>query len=182
MGRRTLPSGWAKIKAEVLARDGSRCRKCGLETFLEVHHVYGPDDNDPNHIRTLCYWCHCRAPMGDDYWEWEKNAPGTLELISAKATQEMVEYPPEFLCSGVRRIINILGELNEGWKSERVTIGIRSAKRRGTRSGKPIGRPRAVVDRQTIADRHAAGQSYTEIARELGISRATVYRLGRDGV
>ena len=57
--------------------------------------------------------------------------------------------------------------------SERVTAGLARAKKQG-RVG---GRPRLVVDRQRVAALRAAGQTRSEIAKELGISTRTVSRL-----
>jgi DNA invertase Pin-like site-specific DNA recombinase len=79
----------------------------------------------------------------------------------------------------IERVRAGLRTYREDWAAGRIGEGKKQSKSGKNRA---IGRPRAVVDRQAIADRHSAGQSYTEIARELGISRATVYRLGRDGV
>lgn len=56
------------------------CVKCDGNA-TECHHVYGPEDNDPEHLRPLCYWCHLVAPTGDDYWVWEKSGesgPGRI--------------------------------------------------------------------------------------------------------
>jgi hypothetical protein len=61
------------VRDAVLARDGGRCVKCGYGMCgIEVHHVYGYEDNNPEHLRTLCRACHDVAPMGDAYWEWER--------------------------------------------------------------------------------------------------------------
>ena len=49
--------------------------------------------------------------------------------------------------------------------------GIVAAKRRGAYRGRP---PR--IDMEAIKHRLARGQSPTEVARELGISRGTVYK------
>jgi len=58
-----------KDRKAALKRHGEDCLKCGSDIRVEVHHVYGTADRDPDHHRPLCYRCHLIAPMGDAYWE-----------------------------------------------------------------------------------------------------------------
>jgi DNA invertase Pin-like site-specific DNA recombinase len=61
---------------------------------------------------------------------------------------------------------------------ERVTAGIRHAQRHGTRSGKPIGRPRIAASRSVeVRALRTAGRSLAEIAAETGLSYGSVQRL-----
>lgn len=55
---------------------------------------------------------------------------------------------------------------------ERQRAGIAAAKARGVYKG----RPRS-IDRQQVLDLRADGQGATKIARQLGIGRATVYKI-----
>jgi 5-methylcytosine-specific restriction endonuclease McrA len=52
---------YAKLRREILERDGWRCQKCGSSKNLEVHHMRHRsalgDDAQPNLI-TLCRKCH----------------------------------------------------------------------------------------------------------------------------
>ena len=60
---------------------------------------------------------------------------------------------------------------------ERVRSGLAHAKRHGTRSGKPIGRPAtARVRRTEIRALASQGLSMAEIARRLGIGYGSVHR------
>lgn len=59
---------------------------------------------------------------------------------------------------------------------ERVTAGMRTAKAKGKR----IGRPRRVFDRQRAIELRQAGMSYPQIARELGVGLGTVVRTCAD--
>jgi putative DNA-invertase from lambdoid prophage Rac len=60
---------------------------------------------------------------------------------------------------------------------ERVRSGLAHAKRHGTRSGKPIGRPATARLRKTeIRALASQGVSMTEIARRLGIGYGSVHR------
>ena len=60
---------------------------------------------------------------------------------------------------------------------ERIQAGLRRALTRGTRSGRPVGRPRRVFHRDRVLELRAQGQSLRAIARRLGVSRATVARV-----
>ena len=63
---------------------------------------------------------------------------------------------------------------------ERVSAGLEYARRRGTRSGRPIGRPKAVFRRDLIRDLVAKGLSGRQIARQLGVGEGTVRRAMRE--
>lgn len=73
MSRGKFMAQYNAVRPGVLARDGSACVKCGHAVGLETHHVNGYTDFSPANIRTLCYFCHNVAPMGDEYWDWERD-------------------------------------------------------------------------------------------------------------
>jgi DNA invertase Pin-like site-specific DNA recombinase len=60
--------------------------------------------------------------------------------------------------------------------SERVRAGLDRALTSGTRSGKPVGRPRAVFRRDIVLELRKEGRSWSQIARETGVSVASVRR------
>jgi DNA invertase Pin-like site-specific DNA recombinase len=62
---------------------------------------------------------------------------------------------------------------------ERVSAGMRNAKAKGTRTGKPIGRPRRVFNRAEVLRLHQDGLSLAKIARQLGVGVGTVLRAVR---
>lgn len=64
--------------------------------------------------------------------------------------------------------------------SERVRAGLVRAKQLGTRSGRPIGRPKAVFPRDRARELRTAGYSWREIAKVLGVSGTTVRRVCQD--
>src|SRR6202162_929202 len=70
------------------------------------------------------------------------------------------------------QIIGALAELDRSFVQERVRAGLRNARAKGKR----LGRPCAVVDRSRIAALRAAGASWRAISRELGVGIATLYR------
>jgi DNA invertase Pin-like site-specific DNA recombinase len=60
--------------------------------------------------------------------------------------------------------------------SERVRAGLNRAKLVGTKSGRPIGRPAAVFRHDQVSELRDRGLSWSAVARELGVSAATVRR------
>ena len=62
---------------------------------------------------------------------------------------------------------------------ERVSAGMRSAKSKGTRSGKAIGRPRRVFDRSEVVRLREGGLSVAKIARQMQVGLGTVARVLR---
>ncbi len=60
--------------------------------------------------------------------------------------------------------------------SQRVRAGLERAKATGTRSGRPIGRPRAVFDRSLAVELRQQGLSWGQIARKLAATVASIRR------
>jgi len=73
-------------------------------------------------------------------------------------------------------IIGAIAELERNLIIERVRAGMRRAKL----EGRPIGRQPLDLDREAIRRDRRLGQSLGKIAREHGISRATVHRVVHD--
>lgn len=80
-----------------------------------------------------------------------------------------------------RLLMNILAAVAEFEReiiNERIAAGLKNVRDTGkTKSGKPIGRPVIVADRQAIWDRRAAGATHTELQDEFGLSRGTIQRI-----
>ena len=55
-------SAWARLRRQVLARDGWRCQQCGKAGRLECDHVTplhrGGAETDPDNLQALCRSCH----------------------------------------------------------------------------------------------------------------------------
>ncbi len=68
--------------------------------------------------------------------------------------------------------LSMVAEMELIFIKERQRAGIAAAKARGVYKG----RPRS-IDRQQVLDQRADGQGATKIARQLGIGRATVYKI-----
>ena len=73
-------------------------------------------------------------------------------------------------------IIAAMAELERSVIRERVVAGLQYARHHGTRSGKPIGRPRAVFRRDEARALRAQGFSWKRIAQKIGASPASVRR------
>jgi DNA invertase Pin-like site-specific DNA recombinase len=77
-------------------------------------------------------------------------------------------------------IIALWRNLEHSVIRERVSAGLEYARRRGTRSGRPIGRPKAVFRRDLIRDLVEKGLSGRQIACQLGVGEGTVRRAMRE--
>ena len=77
-------------------------------------------------------------------------------------------------------IIAAMAELERGVIRERVVAGMEYARLRGTKSGKPIGRPRAIFRRDEAQELRSQGVSWREIANRLGVSATTARRACED--
>ena len=66
-----------------------------------------------------------------------------------------------------------LARVNVG---ERIRAGLARARRDGTRSGRPLGRPRVRVDAAEIVRRRQRGESWREIASGMRLGLGTVLR------
>jgi DNA invertase Pin-like site-specific DNA recombinase len=73
-------------------------------------------------------------------------------------------------------IIAAMAELERSVIRERVQAGLDYARRNGTKSGKAIGRPRRVFDKEQVFRLRQGGASIEAIARELGLGIGTVVR------
>lgn len=78
--------GWNKLRREIIARDGHKCRHCGIDSETQfrlygrsfsVNHIipfhqYGNTvkANSPSNLETLCDSCHTKAD-----WIYRKNNP-----------------------------------------------------------------------------------------------------------
>jgi putative DNA-invertase from lambdoid prophage Rac len=83
-----------------------------------------------------------------------------------------------------RLLLTMLAGVAEFEKSlikERVTLGLRRAKEHGTRSGKPIGRPRSMSQSRidTVAALRGLGMPWSQIASTLGITQQSARRAFR---
>lgn len=91
--------------------------------------------------------------------------------VSLKAT----EQPIDTSTAAGKAFLDMLGvfaEFETNLRRERQLEGIASAKARGVYKGR-----KASIDAEKVHDLHAQGMGGSEIARTLGIGRASVYRI-----
>ena len=74
-------------------------------------------------------------------------------------------------------VIAAMAELERNIIRERVVAGLEYAPQHGTRSGRDVGRPQAIFNRDTVLHRRDEGRSWSEIAKQTGVSAATVRRV-----
>jgi DNA invertase Pin-like site-specific DNA recombinase len=80
-------------------------------------------------------------------------------------------------------IIAILGTIAKQERirlSERICAGLDRVRLQGTRSGRPIGRPRAVFRRDEAVALRQAGYSWRQIASKLGAGMTTIRKACQD--
>jgi DNA invertase Pin-like site-specific DNA recombinase len=70
------------------------------------------------------------------------------------------------------QIIGAMAEFERALIQERVRAGIRNARAKGRR----LGRPRVIVDASRVASLRASGNSWSRIQAELGVSKGTAQR------
>jgi DNA invertase Pin-like site-specific DNA recombinase len=119
-------------------------------------------------------------------WRFDRFARSVEQLVTALAEfrtlgidflshQEALDTSTP-MGKAIFTIIAAMAELERSVIRERVQAGLDYAKRNGTKSGKAIGRPRRVFDREEVARLRHGGASIEGIARELKLGVGTVVR------
>lgn len=118
-------------------------------------------------------------------WKFDRFARSVSHLLRALDTFRVLGIEFVSLSESLdtatpagRMVFTVLGavaELERSLIAERVRAGLRNARAKGKR----LGRPRAVVDCARIAHLRAEGLSWAKIAVQLGIGEGTVYRLAQ---
>ena len=116
-------------------------------------------------------------------WKFDRFARSVSHLLRALDTFRVLGIEFVSLSESLdtatpagRMVFTVLGavaELERSLIAERVRAGLRNARAKGKR----LGRPRVIVDRARIASLRAQGLSWATIAAQLGIGEGTVYRL-----
>jgi len=120
-------------------------------------------------------------------WRFDRFARSVSHLLRALETFkalgiDFVSYSEQMDTStpAGKMVFTVLGAVAELERSlivERVRAGLRNARAKGKR----LGRPRAVVDAARITRLRAQGRSIREIAEELGYSRSLVHKTLANG-
>jgi DNA invertase Pin-like site-specific DNA recombinase len=118
-------------------------------------------------------------------WKFDRFARSVTHLLRALDTFRVLGIEFVSLSESLdtatpagRMVFTVLGAVAELEKSligERVRAGLRNAKAKGKR----LGRPNAIADTSRIGERRASGASWRAIGREMGLSGETVKKLAK---
>lgn len=143
--------------------------------------VSGAKDRRPE-LDRLMHDAHKRRFEVVAVWKFDRFARSVSHLLRALDTFRVLGIEFVSLSESLdtatpagRMVFTVLGavaELERSLIAERVRAGLRNAKAKGVR----LGRPRAFVDAARIGRLHAQGRSVRDIAAELGYSRSLVHK------
>lgn len=129
---------------------------------------------------------HCRRFDVVAVWRFDRFARSVSHLLRALETFkaqgiDFVSFGEQMDTSTPtgKMIFTVLGAVAELERSlivERVKAGLRNARAKGKR----LGRPRSFVDAQKVARLRSQGVSWRKIARQLGVSARTARRAGQN--
>ncbi len=118
-------------------------------------------------------------------WKFDRFARSVSHLLRALDTFRVLGVEFVSLSESLdtatpagRMVFTVLGavaELERSLIAERVRAGLRNARAKGKR----LGRPRVAVDAAQVARLRASGFSWPKIARELGVSVGTAYQIAK---
>ena len=119
-------------------------------------------------------------------WKFDRFARSVSHLLRALETFkaqgiEFVSFSEQMDTStpAGKMVFTVLGAVAELERSlivERVKAGLRNAKAKGKR----LGRPRAVVDHRRVTALRAKGVGWKRIAAEMGVGVGTIYRVAQE--
>jgi DNA invertase Pin-like site-specific DNA recombinase len=148
--------------------------------------VSGAKDSRPE-LNRLMADAHKRRFDVVCVWRFDRFARSVSHLLRALETFkalgiDFVSYSEQMDTStpAGKMVFTVLGAVAELERSlivERVRAGLRNARAKGKR----LGRPRIVVDAARIARLHSQGRSIRQIADELGYSRSLVHKTLANG-
>ncbi len=112
-----------------------------------------------------------------------------LDIVDVvlKAKANLIIYSPrlqfnyehdDYLQTFQLKLFGIIGELERSMSRQRQKEGIAHAKANGTKSGKPFGKQPLDMTRRTEAiELSKQGNNISQIAKAMGLSRASIYKL-----
>src|SRR5215468_5814724 len=166
----------------VALRDYVQNRGWGLTTEYVDHGVSGSKDSRPQLDRLMK---DARARKLDVVIvaRFDRFARSTRHLILA--LEEFQSLGVDFISLNesidtstamgkmVFTVLGAVAELERNIIRERVTAGLRRAKK----EGKTLGRPRVIVDREKVRQLHGQGNSVRAIASRLSLTKSTVHSI-----
>ena len=162
------------------------CQRRGWETVGEYVDagISGAKDSRPelNRLLTDAHRRHFDAVV---VWKFDRFARSVSHLLRALETFNALGIHFVSLSESMdtstpagKMVFTVLGAVAELERSlivERVRAGLRHAKAKGKR----LGRPKKKLDAVTVTKMRSTGQSWRTIARTLGLSVGTVHAAGR---
>ena len=143
--------------------------------------ISGAKDSRPE-LNRLMDDAHRRKFDAVVVWKFDRFARSVSHLLRALETFkaqgiEFISYSEQMDTSTPtgRMIFTVLGavaELERSLIGERVRAGVRNARAKGKR----LGRPKVTVDATKVRELRQAGRSFEEIGLVLGVSAASAYR------
>jgi len=143
--------------------------------------ISGSKDSRPE-LNRLMADAHKRRFDAVAVWKFDRFARSVSHLLRALDTFRVLGIEFVSLSESLdtatpagRMVFTVLGavaELERSLIAERVRAGLRNARAKGKR----LGRPRVAVDAAKIARLRAQGRSWPQIAQQLGMGLGTVYR------
>jgi len=162
------------------------CERRGWTVTGEYMHtgISGAKDRRPELDRLMAD-AHKRRFDAVAVWKFDRFARSVSHLLRALDTFRVLGIEFVSLSESLdtatpagRMVFTVLGavaELERSLIAERVRAGLRNARAKGKR----LGRPRIAVDAARVARLRASGLSWPKIARELGVSVGTAYQVAK---
>ena len=148
--------------------------------------ISGSKDRRPE-LDRLMFDAHKRRFDVIAVWKFDRFARSVSHLLRALDTYRTLGIEFVSLSESLdtstpagRMVFTVLGavaELERSLIAERVRAGLRNARAKGKR----LGRPRSVVDASRVAALRSQGLGWKKIAAELGVGVGTLYRLSPGG-
>jgi len=154
-----------------------------FDTYVD-NGVSGKKDSRPQ-LNRMMEDAHARRFDVVVVWRFDRFCRSVSHLLRALETFNALGIQFVSLCEQIdtntptgKLVFTVLGAVSEGERNliaERVRAGLRNARAKGKR----LGRPRKKVDVAQITSLRASGHSWRTIARRLGLSIGTVYAAAR---
>jgi DNA invertase Pin-like site-specific DNA recombinase len=159
------------------------CRHRGWKVSGEYvdEGISGAKDSRPE-LNKLMHDAHRRRFDAVIVWRFDRFARSVSHLL--RALENFKALGVEFVSLSeqvdtstptgkmVFTVLGAVAELERSLIAERVKAGLRNARAKGIR----LGRPRVTVDAATVASLRAHGRSWREITNEMGISKGSAQR------
>ncbi len=162
------------------------CQRRGWEVFdyYVDKGISGKKDSRPQ-LNRMMEDAHARRFDVVVVWRFDRFCRSVSHLLRALETFNALGIQFVSLCEQVdtstptgKLVFTVLGAVSEGERNliaERVRAGLRNARAKGKR----LGRPKVDVDVAQIESLRASGHSWRKIARTLGLSVGTVHAAAR---